>query len=156
MSKPQDETRHPATERDDSAIRLSDYFWRPRWVKAWWAIAALFWLAVFIDTWLPRDLSFDPSDGKLFWLALALHPFTIVPVLGYRMAWAWRRDKALFPWDPGYSDTSDQDQAISSLYDGTGMGFHSPMHMSYLSDPFDVRSPLNPASPAYKIINGEQ
>lgn len=148
MSESRHDPIRPATEREEPEIHLSDYFWRPRWVKLWWASAALVWIGVVLHSWRLIEMPFDPEGGWQFWVTMAFHPFFIVPVLGYRLAWAWRRDKALFPWDSGYSGMTEEDDPIECLYGGPRIGFHRPTHLSYMSDPMDVRSPLNPANPS--------
>lgn len=134
------------SEASGKSLRPRDYFWRPWYAKLWWGGAAIFWVVVWLVSWLLPRL-FVPEDGGFgFLLAMIFHPYTIVPVLGLPLLFAWRQH-VVFPWDDILTGQEDEEPS-EGLYDGEGIGFHRPILRSHVHDPTDVRSPLNPVNPA--------
>lgn len=124
--------------------KLSTWFWKPWYAKLWWICAAIYWLLVLL---LPNENNpLDSTSGD--YLMLLFHPFALFWYGGFRALWVWRQ-QVVFPWDPNWTEAgSDLDEDVD-LYGGEGIGFHRPGPLSYYSDPSDIRSPLNPANPAY-------
>jgi hypothetical protein len=136
-----------STANTEAKLGVSDYFWRPWYAKLWWSCALIFGvLSIFATDIFSREW-LQANDGWITLAGLALHPFTIVPVLGFPAVWAWRRT-ALLPWDPAYDVQSTAEEMEEELYGGENIGFNR-RPLSHLTDPTDVRSPLNPISPAY-------
>jgi hypothetical protein len=125
------------------SMGLSDYLWRPWYAKLWWLAAAIFWIIAAVASWVFPSLSSLPPESVTNFLALALHPFAIVPVLGFPAVWAWRC-KTVLPWDPGFEAEFFEDDD-EELYGGESMGFER--RISFMSDPRDPRSPMNPSHP---------
>ncbi|MDF0491100.1 hypothetical protein PX699_22710 [Sphingobium sp. H39-3-25] len=125
---------------------LSAWLWKPWYAKLWWLMAVTTWL---VALFAPKTLV--PPDGTFaLVLTLIFHPFALFWYVAIRALWVWRQ-QVVFPWDPGYTDESADGDHTDELYSGDGIGFHRPIPMSYMSDPTDIRSPLNPANPAYIV-----
>ena len=127
-------------------LHLADFFWRPWYAKLWWTSALIFWVLAAVVSWAFPGVGRSLPENAVNFLTLALHPFIIVPVLGFTFAWAWRQSVVL-PWDPGYEADPTEEDLDEDPYGAGRIGFHHDP-MSYLSDPTDVRSPLNPVNPA--------
>lgn len=127
-------------------LRLSNFLWRPWYAKLWWICAAVFWVLVCLtSSILPRSFALQPERLGLF-VTMAFHPYTIVPVLGLPLLFKWRR-QVVFPWDD-VQTFEDDEMRVEGLYEGESIGFHRLGARSHLSDPADIRSPLNPVNPA--------
>lgn len=121
--------------------KLSTWFWKPWYAKLWWFCAAVYWLLVLF---MPNDSTLlDESPGVF--LMLLFHPFALFWYGMIRALWVWRQ-QVVFPWDPNWTETNPDLDEDADLYGGEGIGFHRPLLMSYLSDPTDIRSPLNPVN----------
>ena len=136
---------NPATYDDGeppfSALKLSDVLWRPRYAKAWWASAAVFWSAMASMPGAARAM----DGGFVFALSLFLHPFALIWYLGGRYFWAWRKRLASSSAPRGIAGGS----RVAKVDDinGEEFGLLGTGIMSYLDDPTDVVAPLNPAKP---------
>ena len=146
----------PAISKSEAVARPrpSDYFWRPWYAKLWWFAAAVFWFVTAVATWVVPGLAKVLPDSIMNSLVLALHPFVIVPVLGFPALWAWRQS-VTFPWDPGYDGDGEGGDLEKELYGGESIGFGRRLKCSDTSDPTDPASPLNPANPLYRLHHGE-
>lgn len=123
--------------------RVRDYFWRPWYARLWWSLAFAFWLVVLFDAMVVRVLP-RVDQGWQFWVLMLLHPYVIVPVLGFPFLRDWLEFKGFYDTDGG--------ETPQRLYDGgNGVGFHAQLDNPM--DPFDPRFntlPANPASPAWR------
>jgi hypothetical protein len=127
------------------APRLSQWLWHPWYAKLWWKAAALFWIAFILEeAFVPRSLFqplFQEYEGWILAVTFLFHPFLILPVLGF--GWLY----AMFNQPGGV----DHDDYSEDLYGGSSIGFHRPHSLSFLSDPTDIRSPLNPLNPINRM-----
>jgi len=129
---------------DRPRFRLSAWFWKPWYAKLWWFCAVAFWL---IAEFAPRETNpFNSTTGSL--VMLAFHPFALLWYGFFRALWRWRARLAV-SWEPNGDADADLNDEGDGLYGVDGIGFHRPVPMSYLSDPTDIRSPMNPLNPAY-------
>lgn len=138
----------PATYDDGeppfSALKLSDLLWRSWYAKAWWASAGLFWSGVAFVPGVARAT----DDGFGFGLSLFLHPFALIWYLAGRYLWVWRQGLAS-PWDLSSDGSRLSAEELAEFHAGENFGFDERVPMSYLSDPTDIRSPMNPANPGW-------
>ncbi|WP_426387547.1 hypothetical protein [Sphingobium sp. R-21] len=126
-----------------SALKLS-MLWQPWYAKAWWASAAVFWSAMVFVPGAARAI----DGGSVFALSLFLHPFAPMWYLAGRYFWV-RRQKLAFPSKPNRDSNKASDSDLAALEAEEVFGFDDRVPMSYLADPTDFRSPMNPANPAY-------
>ena len=125
-------------------FRLSAWFWKPWYAKLWWLCAVVFWP---IAEFAPREANpFNSTIGSL--MMLALHPFALLWYGFSRALWRWRAQLA-FPSEPNGNTDAALNDGDDGRYGSGGIGFHRPVPMHYLSDPTDIRSPMNPLNPAY-------
>lgn len=143
IEMPLETATNQAAEVARKRPRVRDYFLRPWYARLWWAAACAFWLLVAADAFavhfLPR-----PDETWHLWVVMLLHPYVIVPVLGFRYARDWLEYS-------GFYDNEESEPA-EGLYDGdNGVGFHSKIDNPM--DPLDPRFnmlPGNPGSPAWR------
>ncbi len=116
--------------------RLGDYLWRPWYARLWWISIALLWTAALIVSLF--DIRLHPEEAYIQYLAFVLHPQVALPVLGFGFVWRWLEYQR--------SNPGEQAEDEEDFYDGVGRtGFDRPI--SFVSNPHDLSSPLNPANP---------
>jgi hypothetical protein len=120
--------------------RAYDYYWRPWYAKLWWILATALGLLLVTDATVVRFIPRSVEGWQVF-IALALHPGLIVPVLGFNFARDWIN--YLSVCDPHEMDADDGFDDLSS-----------PLNQL---DPFDPRFnalPNNPGSPTWRERHG--
>jgi hypothetical protein len=96
-----------SNEPDEKRPMLSvrDYFWRPRYAKAWWAGIPLYWLAMG-DPTRPAFLDGFADSGYVVFTHVIFLPITAILVLGFGyFRWLFEYGTPVrFPagYDPGY------------------------------------------------------
>lgn len=139
-----DPAAYDDAEVSPSTLKLSHLLWRPWYAKAWWTSAAVFWTAVAFVPWAARAT----DDGIGFVLSLFVHPFALIWYLAGLYLWGWRQGLA-YPWNPSSEGRELSAEELAEIHAGENFGFDERVPMSYLSDPTDIRSPMNPANPGW-------
>lgn len=126
-----------------SNLKLSNLLWRPWYAKAWWASAAVFWAAV---AFVPGAAK-TTDDGFVFALSLFLHPFALIWYLVGRYVWRWWKGES-FGDDPNKAEHGRCATEQDICDDKEDFRLFRGDPLTYLYDPADIRSLLNPANPA--------
>ncbi|MDO7841750.1 hypothetical protein [Sphingomonas immobilis] len=128
--------------------RLSDFFWRPWYVKVWWVTCLVYCSLKYAahSTDLRQIAAW--RDGVMF--PALLLPQTII----FTLLFFWCRAVVFFRWKLG-----DDEQGLECTDgDDSDFGFDAPTnimidanHPLSLANPTNPASPLNPAHPVRQV-----
>jgi hypothetical protein len=116
--------------------RARDYFWRPWYAKLWWVSIPIYWLI------LGGFGGFQLIDAQIGSWPIAILNVVFLPITAGLFLGFGFFSRLLHAGN----DQPDADDTWRYHDPANPAGFQGPM--AYLSDPTDIRSPLNTLNPA--------